>query len=641
MNSKDLTERVQALRRRRLLWIAPAAAVLLVLTLWMFWPSKHSASTEYHTVRRGTFTVSIIEPGSLAAVSEVSIRSEVDGTARIIYIIPEGTFAKKGELLVELDSATAQDQINQQTINSEKARFALIQAQEQLAIQKSTVDSEIRKAELDLDFAKMDLDKFEKGQRVVDLIEASNKVVQAESQLSVNLETYKWTTNLAAKGYETKQKEDSDWLSVVNNKNNLIVASNTIWMLQEFDIPKQRAQFVSAVLEASNQLQRVVAQSKAKIAQAEADLLTQSNTLTLNQNKLARDQKNLDACRLLAPQDGLVVYAVNEGRFSSESLIEEGAVVRNRQELIKLPDTSRMKVTVKVHESHVNMIRRGLPAYVTLDSTADVRFAGVVERVGLLPDTQSRWANPNLKVYNTDIIITDPLPDVKPGVSSKAEIIITNIASTLSVPIQAVTTSRGRQVVYKLVGGEAQPVPVEPGLYNTKYIQILSGLSEGDRVLLAPPFDTHERDIEGEVLTPEEKAKVQVTNAPPAEPRPRMRLEPQQDTSLPSRGEPALAATTGANPEGGERPRRGGGGAGGGGGGGGFNREAMIKQYDTDGDGQLNETEREAMRSAMAARFSQNRGEGQGERGSGEGSRRRRGENTGAEAGANPNPPAQ
>jgi HlyD family secretion protein len=133
-------------------------------------------------------------------------------------------------------------------------------------------------------------------------------------------------------------------------------------MLKEFDHKKQLAQFTSAVEEAEKELERVIAQSERRIAQYVADLLTQSNTLTLNQKKLDRDRKNLDATKIYAPQDGLVVYNVSENRFSSESLIEEGATVRNRQELIKLPDVSRMKVTVKVHESYVNMITPGLPA---------------------------------------------------------------------------------------------------------------------------------------------------------------------------------------------------------------------------------------------------------------------------------------
>ncbi|MCZ7637217.1 MAG: efflux RND transporter periplasmic adaptor subunit [Verrucomicrobia bacterium] len=197
-------------------------------------------------------------------------------------------------------------------------------------------------------------------------------------------------------------------------------------------------------------------------------------------------------------------------------MVEEGATVRNRQELIKLPDVSRMKVTVKVHESTVNMVRPNQPAFVVLDSMPDQAFRARVERVALLPDTTSRFGNPNLKVYNTEIHIDDHLPDVKPGVSARAEIIITTIADALSVPIQAVTTLKGKQVCYRLEGGQPKPVPVEVGLFNTRFIQIVSGLNEGDRVLLSPPFDAEQRDLEGTVLTAEDRARVTATNAPPA-----------------------------------------------------------------------------------------------------------------------------
>ena len=78
----------------------------------------------------------------------------------------------------------------------------------------------------------------------------------------------------------------------------------------------------------------------------------------------------------------------------------------------------------------------------------DQRFQGMVNKVAPLPDSQSRWGNPDLKVYATEILITDKLPDVKPGVSARAEIIITNLANVLTVPIQAVTTRKGKQVVF-------------------------------------------------------------------------------------------------------------------------------------------------------------------------------------------------
>ena len=62
-------------------------------------------------------------------------------------------------------------------------------------------------------------------------------------------------------------------------------------------------------------------------------------------------------------------------------------MVRYRQEIIKLPDVSAMKLQVKVHESHVNQIVRGQTAYVVLDSMPDKRFGGVVNRVAPLPDS--------------------------------------------------------------------------------------------------------------------------------------------------------------------------------------------------------------------------------------------------------------
>ena len=624
---KPLLQKLPAPLRQRP-WLLGAALLVIVVLLVLLFRSgeQTTTATAYYPVKRGDFTVSIVEGGTLAAVSEISIRNEVEGTARIIFIAKEGTYVKKGDLLVELDSAQAQDQVNQQAINFEKATNALVAAQLTLDIQRSQTNSDISAAQLKLRFAELDLQKFEEGQRTVELIEASNKVVQAEANLATSLDDYMNTTNLTAKGYETKQREDQDRLKVMSSRNSLISATNSIFILTKFEHEKLAAKYLSDVEEARKELDRVVATSERRIAQYVADLLTQSNTLVLNARKLERDRKNLEACRIEAPQDGLVVYPMSDDmRFRSDAMVEEGATVRNRQELIKLPDIARMKVTVKVHESTVNMVRPNQPAFVVLDSMPDQAFRAHVERVSLLPDTTSRFGNPNLKVYNTEIHIDDQLPDVKPGVSARAEIIITTLADAISVPIQAVTTLKGKQVCYRLEGGQPKPVPVEVGLFNTRFIQIVSGLNEGDRVLLSPPFDAEQRDLEGTVLTAEDRARVTATNPPPAAAvsrggppgapdlattrGPQAAGGPNGAPGSPNGGgfaPPAFAGNTppnatagpdGAAPEGAGAARRGGGQRGG------FDREAMTKQYDKDGDGQLNDEEQQAMREAMRQRF--------------------------------------
>lgn len=144
-----------------------------------------------------------------------------------------------------------------------------------------------------------------------------------------------------------------------------------------------------------------------------------------------------------------------------------------------------MMVEVRVHESHVRQVKPGLKAYVTIDSMPDRQFAGVVRKVAVLPDATSRYYSPNLKVYLTEVQIDEQLLDMKPGVSGRAEIIVTNLLDVLTVPIQAVTTWKNQQVCFVKRAARDLPVPVEVGLFNDRFIEIKSGLKEGERVLLA------------------------------------------------------------------------------------------------------------------------------------------------------------
>jgi HlyD family secretion protein len=587
-------------KERPALLIGGVLVTLVVLGVALLSRSgPDQASTAYHEVRRSDFLVSIVEGGSLEAVREVAVRSEVEGTARIIDIVPEGTYVRRGDLIVELDSAAAQDAVNQQLITFERAQFALTQAEEQLAIQRSVVDSEVRAATLKMEFADTDLRRYLEGEHQQNLSQAESDIASIKATLMINEEKAQRSKELFEEGFETKRTLDGDVLALLQSTINLERASNNLAMLKEYDHPRRKRQLESALDEAKEDLKRVVMQGERRLAQYEADVITQRNTLELNRLKLERDQRQLAASKIYAPQDGLVVYPVSGNRFSTESLIEPGATIRNRQEIIKLPDVDEMKLSIRVHESQVNMVRVGQPAFVVLDSMPDQRLQGVVSRVGLLPDASSRWANPNLKVYVTDILITSGLPDVKPGVSARAEIVVTNLQDVVTVPMQAVTTRSGRPVVYVAQGRSSVPVPVDVGLYNTRFIQITSGIQEGDRVLLAPPFDTEDQDLSGAILAAAEiRSMTNLAAALPQAPaRNRDRAVggaveggaagrtpaagPVSELGVMGRVEPVSAVA-------GERAPRAG-------------MEEMIKRFDADGDGQLDETERAAMRAALAA----------------------------------------
>ena len=568
----------------------------------------------YYEVKRGDFLVSVTAGGTLEAVNQEVIRNEVDGNSRVIFIIPEGTVVKEGDLLVELDGAEAEEQLNQQKLSYEKAVQDFQAANANLQIEQSQAQSQIDAAILATNFAYIDYRKFIEGDKLQQLRNAEISIQTVGESLKIAQDRLFWSQRLFKEGFETKTKLEQDQLSVTNSLLNLEQARTELSMLQNYDLPKLEEQYVSDLIEASNQLSRVILQSTNTLSKAIADLTTQSNSLTLNRERLDKETQQLELSKIYAPMGGMVVYAKSRSRFSSESMIEEGATVRKRQDLITLPDTSQMKVDIKVHESQVNKVKKGQTAFVVLDSMPDKRFKGIVSKVAPLPDSASFFSDPNLKEYATEILVTDQLPDLKPGVSARAEIVITNITSTLKVPIQSVTTINSEQVIFKAGRSDPERAAVEVGLFNTKFIQILAGVNEGDKILLAPPLEMGEVDLAGEVfddgekmsdadLAPDSKALENLNSKGPERPG-----RPQgQDGGAGGRGgrgEGGMGGRGGGGGGAGREGAQGGRGQGAGAGGGGVDRAAMMKRIDTDGDGKISDAER----SAAMKQFQQSQG---------------------------------
>lgn len=473
------------LKKRVLFGLAIIAVLALLITL--FSDGDSDDAPEYHKAQRGDLTISVVEGGSIEAVNEVVVKNTIPGESRIISLIPEGNYVKKGDLLVEFDRGEAESRLQDHQVKYESRQAALVEATNNLIITKSTVDSEVSEAELKVKFATMDLLKFQDLERTHKLRNAELKIDTQEEALKIAQRRFDWSEKLAAKGYETKSRVDQDKLEVSKNAKALETAKSERDMLLEFDLQKTSEKLLSDKKEAEAKLERVRKQGESKITQKEAAVNSAKSTLRLTKEAVSRAQEELDSTKLFAPQDGLVIYAKSRRHWDNEPEITEGSKIRNRRDVIKIPDVSQFKVEVKIHESMISQIKVEQKVYITLDSQPDERFHGKVSKVAILPDSNRGWGADQAKVYSTEITITDAMEGVKPGVSAKAEIIIEELKDVLFVPIQAVTTKDGKQVCY--LEGDDKPVGVEIGLFNTKFIEIKSGLEAGNMVSLSPPID--------------------------------------------------------------------------------------------------------------------------------------------------------
>jgi hypothetical protein len=125
---------------------------------------------------------------------------------------------------------------------------------------------------------------------------------------------------------------------------------------------------------------------------------------------------------------------------------------------------------------------------VTVDALPGQTFTGRVVKIAPLPDAQSMWLNPDLKVYTAQIDLAGSGAGLRTGMSCQAEILVDRYEDTISVPVQAVVRVGGKPTVFVVQNNEVKPQPVDLGLDNNRMVRIVSGLEPGQIVSLTPPL---------------------------------------------------------------------------------------------------------------------------------------------------------
>ncbi|MBW2065130.1 MAG: efflux RND transporter periplasmic adaptor subunit [Deltaproteobacteria bacterium] len=442
-------------------------------------------------VRRGPLKISVIESGTIKARNQVVIKNEVEGKTTILYLIPEGTRVKKGDLLVELDASSLLDEKIDQQIRVQNAEAAFISARENLEVVKNQAEADVDKAKLSYKFAREDLTKYVEGEYPNQLKEAEAKLTLAREELTRSQEKLEWSRRLFNEKYISETEFRTDELTVKKNALNLELAKNDLELLKNYTHKRRLDQLKSDLKQARMALERTIRKAKADVAQAEANLKAKRAEFERQKDKLKKIERQIEKTKIYAPADGLVIYATSaqKGGFRHRvQPLEEGQVVRERQELIHLPVGRAAKAEVAIHESNLDKVRVGLPVKITVDALPGKVFFGRVAKIAPLPDAQSAFLNPDLKVYETDIYLDEAGDELRTGMSCKAEIIVEQYEEATYVPVQAVLRIGGKPVVYVMNGESFEPREVEIGWDNNRMVRIIRGLEPGEIVSMTPPL---------------------------------------------------------------------------------------------------------------------------------------------------------
>ena len=174
--------------------------------------------------------------------------------------------------------------------------------------------------------------------------------------------------------------------------------------------------------------------------------------------------------------------------------IEVGAEIHERQKIISIPDTSEMKVEIKIHENWVDKVDINQPAKIIVPAFPKEEFMGKVMKKSPLADQTNWYRNPDLKVYATDVCIEGEHKFLKTGMTAKVKIILDELKDVISVPLQTVVNRQGKKVCFVQTNSGVTSREVETGEFNDNFVEIKSGLRVGEMVLLNPPRLTETQD---------------------------------------------------------------------------------------------------------------------------------------------------
>lgn len=407
-----------------------------------------------HEVARGDFVLQVTERGEIKSAGVTEIRSEVKSKntpgVAILRIIPEGTTVKAGDFVVELDASALESERTSQQISCNTV--------EALVIEASNIYQTAEIAERE----------YIEGTYVEARQTIESEVFVAEENLNRAIEYHEYSKKLAIKGYVNALQLEADKFAVEKSRKELEAANTKLKVLDEFTKAKTVKQLESDIL----------------IAKAKWEANRSSYQLELDKLNDIEDQ--IAKCTIVAPQEGTVMYAhERDHRGNNNFIVEEGAVVRERQAILLIPDSSSMQVEISINESLIQFVKKGMPVSITPVGMGDIVLQGTVEKVNQYAEP-SGWRKANVKEYKAFVDVTDAPPGLRSGLTASVTIECAFVADALKVPVQAVY-AHGEQFFCMIHDGRqwtAQEVTCGPT--NDKFFVIESGLDEQDSVSLNP-----------------------------------------------------------------------------------------------------------------------------------------------------------
>ncbi len=497
--------------------------------------ASQQAGNQGTKVERGELLVKVVETGTIDAVKAVDVRSRTSGRLKRL-LVEEGDYVTSGQLIAIIDPLEVQLQVDQNQAQLSGARSAtarteielqqrrvtakaqydqslarLAQLREELSAQPTLTSAAIRQAEAALNSAMQERERLLSSIQPNERTATETELRQARASHETALSEFNRVTDLLAKGYVAGRSVEAAKL--------------------EMDVARARmdkAEWTDRRLETEQRLERMKSDEDVRRAQADLDRAmanriqdsvkrkefesaasavesaraglrdVQVLARTRDQNaasvaqlasQLSDSQRQLGETQVRAPMDGVVTKRTIEvgDLVTGLSAFSQGTAI------FRIEDRRSMRVKLEINEIDVARLRTEMAAKVDDDAFPERHFEGIVKKIapastGLSATQQGAAPSAdNVVKYEVEIWLEKSDPALRSGMSAKCTIETLRRDKALRLPVEYVGRDKeGRFVMLAPKSGSKDKPKrqvVEVGVTTGSFIEILSGVAEGARVV--------------------------------------------------------------------------------------------------------------------------------------------------------------
>ena len=452
-----------------------------------------------YSVKREPFKIQFDLDGTFESrnMTEIIFHPEEWASFTVVQAVEHGARVKKGDVLIEFDSDKIDKAIADLRTEQQIAEVALKMSEDQLATLEKSTPLDLEASQRSQRLAEEDLKNYQDVIRPNAIKEADKYVKFTHQNLDYDREELE----------QLEKMYKADDLTEETEKIVLKRARDTVERA-EFQVEQeelQRDQLLKfRIPRADEQIKETVERRSLAWSKDRVELPLTLDKQRLDAAKLkvqnARSKERLknlladqELMKIKAPSDGYVYYGrCQRGKFNEITSLTEslrrGGNAMPHHVLMTIVESRPLMIHSTVSEDRLQYIRNGMDGKASPTGYPDIKLDVTLDEVGKVPISMGSFD------LQFSLDLEDQVPKViLPGMACKIKLTPYSKSDALIVPPKLVSTDPlddEKHFVYlQLKDGKTEKHDVTIGKQNDKQMEILKGLSEGDKILLEPPKD--------------------------------------------------------------------------------------------------------------------------------------------------------